>query len=390
MNSFVRYFFLTFIIVFLVEVPSLYGKDINRLWDVHNLNYAKNHVHKYENVIKQCVEKGKQSSRLEPFSIVIKKTTFAPDLHYYCSVSPYYWPVNKDEGKVAYEYRDGLVNPEASNYNRWSFTELSIRLHRMALAFYFSGDIQIYKSFVRQLDVWFFDHDTRMYPNFDYAQVIPGVNNNQGSSSGIIEASPLTSIIESICLVDSCKSIGFIRRYRLKKWFSSFLDWMQSSDLCKNMANSKNNIGTSVNVTLLRIALFTDNKDVAGQLVDSFVKRVENQIDQEGKQPLELKRTKAYHYSTLNLRFIIEFCVIAQSAGYEIYDRSKDKINKAALFLYQFVGQESKFPYKQLNDFAPEEKILFVLLKCIDKLNGNNRTPEKINSINDLTLCHLY
>lgn len=388
MSSFVRFIFLTIIISFFASVPYVYGRDTNRLWSIQNLDYAKNHVEDYYDVIRKCIEEGKKSSELEPFSIVAKKKTFAPDLHYYCSMSPYHWPVNKEDGTIVYVYRDGLVNPEASNYNRWSLTELSKRLHRMALAFYFSEDIHIYKAFVRQLDVWFLNRDTKMYPNFDYAQVIPGVNNNRGTSTGIIESSPLTTIIESICLVDSCRSIGFIRRYRIKKWFSLFLDWMQTSDLCKDMANSKNNIGTSVNVTLLRIALFTDADDVAGQLMSPFAKRIESQIDQEGKQPLELKRTKAYHYSTQNLRFIVEFCLIAQSAGYDIYERSNESINSAASYLFQFVGKESYFPYTQLSGFASEEQDLFVIIKCIDKLEGNNKMPEKISSINDLLLCY--
>ena len=390
MSSFVRSLFLTLILFFFANVPYVCGKDINRLWNIQNLDYAKNHTEKFNDVVRTCIEKGKESSKLEPFSIVVKNKTFAPDLHYYCSLSPYYWPVNNDDGTIVYVYRDGQVNPDASNYNRWSLTELSIRLHRMALAFYFSEDVLIFKSFVRQLDVWFLDRDTRMYPNFDYAQVIPGVNDNHGTSAGIIEANPLTTIIESICLVDSCRSIGSIRRYRIKKWFSRFLEWMQSSDLCKDMANSKNNIGTSVNVTLLRIALFTEAGDVAGQLMDPFAKRIESQIDQEGKQPLELKRTKAYHYSTQNLRFIIEFCLIAHSAGISIYESHKDLINSAASYLYQFVGEESKFPYSQLGGFASEEKVLSVVLKCIDNLDGEKRMPEKISSINDLILCHVY
>jgi hypothetical protein len=384
---------LTFIVLLFFATSNVDSRvlDINRLWNVENLAYAKAHITEYSTVIANCIETGERYASMEPLSVVNKRKSFAPDSHYYCSMSPYYWPVTSSSGKVVYKYRDGQGNPEARDYNQWTLTDLSNRLQGMALAFFFTGNDRLFDCFVKQLDVWFINPDTKMYPNFDYAQVIPGQNGDKGTSTGIIEARPLTSIIESICLLDSCRSIGSRRRNNIKRWFVLFLDWMQSSDLCQRNYKANNNIGTSFNVTLLRIALFVNSQKIVDNLIGSFPNRVNKQINANGMQPLELSRSSAFTYSTYNLWFIVEFCTIASSAGHvSVYEKCERRLKAATNYLAQFNGKEENFPYKQNNGFVASEKALNIIMSCIDVLDGKNTLSESINNIYDLIQFNVY
>lgn len=369
---------------------SCEAKDVNRLWNINNLAYVKMHSSNYASFIDGCVRKGKQYAEMEPLSVIAKNKTFAPDMHYYCSMSPYYWPV-EENNRVKYVCRDGQGNPEAADYNQWSLSDLATRLQAMSLAYYFTNDSKIYKAFVKQIDVWFSDTETRMYPNFDYSQVIPGNKDSKGTSAGIIEARPLTPIIESICLMNSCRSIGYFRNKRIKKWFSAFLEWMQTSELCKWNYNAENNIGTSYNVTLLRIAIFVNSKELAISLCESFPDRVESQIAPDGKQPLELVRTNAYSYSVHNLWFIVEFCKIAKSAGWtSVYEGCRPRIRAATNYLSRFEGNEGVFPYKQINCFEAPKKALMTIKSCIRGLDGEKVVIETINNIYDIIQFNVY
>lgn len=376
---------------FVVNNVCVSAMDINRLWNVDNLSYAKTHGKDFEEAINKCIKEGVLQLSTESLAVVNKKKTYAPNLHYYCSMSPYYWPELQADGSIKFILKDGQSNPEAINYNRWSLGALSARLSKLALAFFFSEDKSFYDAFIDQIDVWFLNSSTKMYPNFDYAQVVPEMSGNRGTSAGIIEATPLITIIESICLVDSCKSIGYFRRIRIERWFRNFMRWMLSSDLCKNNLEAKNNIGTSFNVTMLRIAMFVNAKELVQQLSEAFPTRVMWQIEEDGKQPLELSRTKAYHYSTQNIRFIVEFCTIANSGGYSnVYEQCEGRIKQAVSYLSGFVGKEDTFPYKQLTDFKVEEKTLATQVLCIRNLDGIKTHPRMTNDVYDLIQCYVY
>lgn len=366
------------------------AKDINRLWNIDNLEYVKAHSSYYAKYIDDCVKRGYQYAAMEPLSVVNKRRTFAPDAHFYCSMSPYYWPVSNNNS-IEYVCRDGQGNPEAADFNQWSLSDLATRLQSMALAYYFTQDRIIYRAFVKQLDVWFVNSDTKMYPNFDYAQVIPSRNENKGTSTGIIEARPLTPIIESICLTNSCRSIGYFRNKRIKKWFSNFLEWMQVSELCKTNFDAENNIGTSYNVTLLRIAQFVKADVLVSTLCKAFPERIRSQINFDGEQPFELRRTDAYSYSVHNLWFIIEFCTLAQSSGYvDVYNETSPLIHNASTYLTEYVGNESFFPHRQINSFVAPEKALMTINACINALDGNKMIPSSVNNIYDLILYNVH
>ena len=226
-----------------------------------------------------------------------KQSTFAPDNHYYCSMGPYWWPDPEHPGK--YINRDGYINPERSQYDREKLAALTKKSHNLSRAFYLTGDTAYFNTFVKQLQAWFVDKETYMYPNFEYAQVIPGENNNKGRSTGLIDAYDFNTIIESIRLVNSVKRIDKGTMEALQSWFSDFAEWADKGEFSKILHRANNNIGLAYDVTLVNLFLFVGKEKRAKEIVDDFAEsRLNKQIMDDGTQPEELKRTNAFSYST--------------------------------------------------------------------------------------------
>lgn len=54
--------------------------------------------------------------------------------------------------------------------------------------------------------VWFFDEATRMNPNLEYAQTIPGRNNNKGRSFGVIDTYSFVEMLDAVQLLEQSKA----------------------------------------------------------------------------------------------------------------------------------------------------------------------------------------
>lgn len=323
----------------------------------------------------RTVDRGKILKQAQVFlqepSVIVtdKKWSFAEDMHYYTSMAPYWWPVEKD-GKVIYENRDGLVNPQSNELDKKKISILSERLKYFSLAYYFTEDEQYYEAFIQQIDAWFINKNTYMYPNFLYSQIVPGRGDNFGRPIGILEGYPLITAMESIRLMQSARSIGWRRTRELVRWFRELGDWIETSDLGKKDALSNSNSGIAYDALLTDISLFVGDSKRAQRIIQEFPeKRIYKQIEEDGKQPAELARTKAFEYSVYNLEFFITFCSISKAAGIDTYNSNKDRINAALSYLLQFIGNTENFPYSQITDWRHQEVRLYRLIAETKKLN---------------------
>src|SRR5205085_8965478 len=111
-----------------------------------------------------------------------------------------------------------------------------------ALAYYLTGNEDYAKRSVELLRAWFLDPATRMNPNQEYGQYIPGVNTGRGI--GLIETRGLTRVVDAIGLLDASKALTDKDRQGLQDWYTKFLTWMQESKNGREESASKNNHGT--------------------------------------------------------------------------------------------------------------------------------------------------
>jgi hypothetical protein len=196
----------------------------------------------------------------QTFTVVSKQVTPpSGDKHDYMSQAPYWWPDPKSPNGLPYIRRDGERNPEIDKITDSRVMEqMEDAVETLARAYGRTRKEEYAAKAVELLRVFFLDRETRMNPNLEFAQGIPGINTGRGI--GLIETRGLTRVVDAIGLLEGSKALTQERLGQLKKWFSEFLTWMLESKNGRDEAAAKNNHGTFYDVQVVSFALFLVRK----------------------------------------------------------------------------------------------------------------------------------
>lgn len=340
------------------------------IWNVDNIEHLRNDP--TSKTYKDILKKSDKYCRLNPISVFDKKQSLVDDFHYYVSVGGYWWPDSLVSGK--YVHRDGVRNPWSKEFDSHLLSEFLTRCKYFSVAYYLTHDKRYYESYIKQIKAWFLDEDTYMYPNMKYASVVPQSGKLSGRSSGMIQAYSFVGIIESILLINSISKIDDEIVDGVKKWFREFIEWAENGSVGKSLRKSTNNIGLAYDVILIDMLLFVGDDIKAKEISNSFArKRLYPQIDKDGKQEAELKRTLAFSYSLFNLTHILDFCFLNSYWDVDYYSEHQEIIDKAIDFLQQYEDRIDDFPYSQISDNGKCNQQLKLLLQRRNRLRGNSQ-----------------
>jgi len=255
-----------------------------------------------------------------PYTVTTKpQLPPSSDRHDFMSQAPYFWPdPTKPSGKP-YVQRDGLVNPEVKKLrDDQKLTSLCQDVKTLALAYYFTNEEKYAAHATRLLQVFFLDPATRMNPNLNFGQGIPGTAT--GRSYGIIRTRRLVAIPEAVALLSGSKSLTNTLISSLQSWFREYTQWLTTSKLGQEAAGSPNNHGTFYDVQVVDFALFTGNPALARQVIQQqTLSRIAGQLAPDGAQPLELARTRPWNYTTMNLHGWVQLAVLARRLGVDLW-----------------------------------------------------------------------
>jgi hypothetical protein len=300
-----------------------------------------------------------------PFSVTSKSPTPpSGDKHDYMSQAPYFWPDPNRPNGLPYIRRDGERNPEIEKItDHRVMDQMESAVETLALAWHATRNEEYAAKSATLLRTFFLDPATRMNPNLQFAQGIPGVNTGRGI--GLIETRGLTRIVDAIGLLAGSKSWTATDQKGLEDWFSRFLQWMLESKNGRDEAAAKNNHGTFYDVQVVSFALFLGKNDLAKSVLENAKsKRIAAQIEPDGKQPLELARTKSWSYSVMNLDGLMRLARLGEKVGVDLWNyetRDGRSIRKALEFLQPFASGEKKWSYQQLGEWPPQ--ILLPLIR---------------------------
>ncbi len=365
------------------------------VWNIKSLEKAK--LAKTEAVNSIVNDANKKLSQ-KIITVVDKEMTpSSGDKHDYMSMGRYWWPDPTKADGLPYIRKDGVSNPELEKLDRNPLGNFAKSVETLSLAYYLTSDEKYAGKAVENLRIWFINSETKMNPNMNYGQTIPGIRNGLGRGEGVLDTYSFVEMLDGVELLKKSKSFTVEDQKAIKEWFTSYVNWMQTSSVAAEEQDAKNNHGTAFDVQLARYAFFINNEELAKKIVNSFSSnRLFKQIEPNGAQPLELARTTALGYSTFNLTHFLDMSQIGNILGIDLLAaKSQDgrSILKAIDFLVPFIDKPaSEFPYKQIKEWdVVQQKLRWQLYRVdqmlskpiykryyFDKLNSGKKSDSSI------------
>ena len=331
-------------------IPKVFSVDGNKIYSFRQ-SYLKGELNKDEPV-KKVIREANKYLDMDPVSVMQKEVTPpGGSKHDYTSLGKYWWPDPKTKDGLPYIRKDGVVNPETKNISDdENLGNLVKAVESLSLTYYITDETKYSDKAAQLLRVWFLDESTKMNPNMNYSQFIPG--KNEGRGTGIIDTHGFYIIIDDLGLLEGSKSWTKEDDSNIKLWLSQYLDWLINSKNGKDEAKAKNNHGTWYDVQVLSISLFLDKTDLAKKYLEEVkTKRISIQVEADGKQPLELVRTTSWHYSVFNLEALIKLAIMGEKVGVGLWNYESPEggsIRKALNFVLPYSLNIKEWKYPQI------------------------------------------
>ncbi len=312
-----------------------------------------------------------------PFTVMDKKLIPpSGDKHDYMSVGPYWWPDPSKPNGLPYIRRDGERNPEreGNETDSRSFHTILGVIPTLALGYRETGRAEYAAHAAKLLRIWFLDPATKMNPNLNFGQAVPGRVTGRGT--GIIDSAGLLEVTQALTWLEKSDQWSKSDQEGMKKWLADFLEWLQTSDNGREEAAAKNNHGTWYDVQVSALALFTGKQDLARRVIEEAkTKRIAVQIEPDGRQPLELERTNGFSYSLMNLRAFFNLAELGKRVGVDLWGyQTKDGrgIRQALDFLAPYSDPAKKWPFQQISSVTKANRVeLGALLRRGARAYGN-------------------
>lgn len=282
-----------------------------------------------------------------------KQTPPSGDRHDYMSIALYYWPDPSKSDGLPYIRKDGQINPEVKEFqDKENIGQMCKMVEQLSLAYYFTDDSRYAQKAITQLRAWFLNSETRMNPNFNFAQAIKGKNDGRGI--GIIESRTFIEVADAVGLLKNSKDWQPEDQKGMEKWFSDFLQWLITSKNGIEEYQTKNNHGIWYDAQKLSYALFTRNQEIAKSTLSSIKSRLQDQMDSTGFFPAEMERTISLHYSAFVMEPLFKIANMSLTMGdnFWAYSTQSDKsLNKAFNVLMPYLSKEKEWTSQQIKPF---------------------------------------
>lgn len=286
------------------------------------------------------------------YSVVDKSLAPASgDKHDFFSFGPYWWPDPSKPDGLPYIRKDGQHNP-ASSTDATDAARIGHFTHdvqALALAWYFTGDKKYADKAGALARAWFLAPETRMNPNLDYGQAIPGRVNGRGI--GIITSRNLIDVMDSLALIQPTGALSDAENEAVRAWYRDYLNWLLNSRNGFEESNAHNNHGTWYSAQVVAYALYTGQPAIARRELEiTKIRRIPGQIDREGKLIAELERTRPSGYINFALEAFGDLGRYGELAGENLWEHGQDahNIEQGYRYVARFVNGD-KWPYKEID-----------------------------------------
>lgn len=299
--------------------------------------------------------------------------------HDYLSLSAYWWPDNNKSDGLPWVRHDGEINPasKGDDTDGLRLAEFTDRVYDLTLAWYFSDNPDYAKKAAGMLRTWFIDPNTRMNPNLNFAQGVPGIAPGRGA--GVLDGRYFsTRIVDAAVMLRHYDGWTAQDEAAMRQWMTDYLVWLQTSKLAKKESEAKNNHGSWYAVQVAGIAWYLGKDDVVANMAALQRTKMNHQIQDNGAQPEELARTRSFHYSYFNLQAITDMATLAAKVNDDLWRYRTPQGSGVATafdFLAPYLNKDSRWPYKSL-DHKPAR--LIPLMLKLDAAKGDTHYRDRI------------
>ena len=285
---------------------------------------------------------------------VMDKTIVPPsgNKHDYLSISRYWWPNPETPNGLPWIRKDGQTNPDTQTdaVDRKRLGLMSSGVQNLCLAYYFSGDEKYAEKASSMIETWFLDDETRMNPNLQFAQSVPG--NPKGRSSGVLDGRSIAQVMpDAINILSNSSHWTKNKNLKMTMWLNDYLTWLTESELGKIENTQLNNHGSWSKFQVVSLALFLKKNTLAIKMVESAMQNLDKQLDAEGKQIHEIERTRSFFYSCFNLDALTSIAVLGDKVGMGMWNY-KPSDNKSLMLAVNYLApviDGKQWPYTDIH-----------------------------------------
>ncbi|MBA4853032.1 alginate lyase family protein [Emticicia sp. BO119] len=302
-----------------------------------------------ETLRKQIITQADWAIRQTPVTVTAAVSSRSQGtIHDFYSEGDYWWPdpANPDG---PYIQKDGMTNPDNFVAHRLAMIRFSKIIGALASAYVLTNNPRYVTHAFTHLQAWFVNPATKMNPSLLYAQAI--TRKVSGRGIGIIDTIHLMEVAQGISKMEKASNVDKKLLADIKNWFAEYLNWLTTHQYGKEEMEAKNNHGTCWVMQVASFAKLTDNQNLL-EFCRNRYKTVllPKQMATDGSFPLEINRTKPYGYSLFNLDAMVMICQILSTEEDNLWEYKAPKgqaISKGIEFLYPYVADKSKWPFKQ-------------------------------------------
>ncbi len=284
----------------------------------------------------------------------------AVDPHDYYSESPYWWP-NPDNPNGPYMHKEGQVNQNRFVANRTSLNQMADAVFTLGSAAFLLNDSHYAKRAVRIIRTWFVNPKTRMNPNLEHAQAVPGINT--GQSTGVLDGRAFIRAIQGMEFLSEAEVWDARDRAAVRKWFEDYLHWLTKSPAGEEEKASGNDHAAWWSAQVAAVATFVQNGQES-QMAFAFYRDhvFPRQVKLDTNSPREDARTRSVAYPVFSLEADAMVCRIAQVHGVNLWNlRTKNGASLATVAdkLAPFLADPRKGGRELVSD-VPNDSLYFL------------------------------
>jgi len=269
------------------------------------------------------------------------------DPHDYYSEAPYWWP-NPENPDGEYVRRDGQVNPSRFLANTAALNSMCDAVLTLGTAAFLLDDPRYAQKASRVIQTWFIAPKTRMNPNLNYAQSVPGINDGHGGGA-----------FDGRCLLRTVQGMEFLAQTggwdprdqsAARRWFEDYLRWITDSKNAGEERTSSNNHASWWTAQVAGIATFVDNKPATEMAFSYYRDSIFPRQIRDGSAPRDLDA-----FSII--------CRIAQVHGTDLWSahtRSGATLGSVIDKLRPTVAVDPKKPVKDPMADYPNDSLYFL------------------------------